>query len=521
METQSLNDVRKGFYFMSVAKYEDAVTAFAKAVVKNPKEANYYLFLGRALYWSGKVDSAMAEFRTAMEINPKNGDAYQLLGIGYGWKGDIRQAQKNFEKAERLMPNRPDVKMNLSSVYASQNKLELALDYIRMAVALSPKDPLLYHQLGLISEMLGRDSSAEEAFKTSIKLYPRYEDSMLALAATYEKRNDDKDALSYYKKALKIKPEDYVARLRYANLLFTSAFEKEAKEVVEKAFSISSREGKGLAFNVSYSAVQNQTAQSSFPPELSALKKVLEETDLADDIIVDAEVNYSLPHEFKEAKEKSLLEREMLRALEQSRAAAAGSQTFRRSFIINGANKEERNIQIETIINTLSEALQNSPENTQSKLNVKTENAKKTVPVEGTGGNSSQKTAYDPRNVGNDMGLWVAGKSWVRFVAETLPDIENRIFDKEQQKMEPDSFDNVLMGLAYLTLGKGNEALNYFDDALKTEPANELALLGKGTAWIVLGREDNAQNIYRQVLEINPKNKTAKKNLTFLEKRGA
>ncbi|MDR0291823.1 MAG: tetratricopeptide repeat protein [Elusimicrobium sp.] len=515
METQSQNDARKGYYFMSVGKYDDAVSAFAKAAVKNPNTPEPYVLLGMALYWTGKVDSSISEYKQALTLDKNNQDAHLLLGIAHGWKGDIAAAQAEFETADSIGPARPDVKMNLSSVYAAQKKMELALDYARKAAELAPREALYFNQLGVISEAVGRDEAAEAAFKRAIKLFPGNEDAMLALAATYEKRGNNKEALNYYKKSVGIKPGDFIARLRYANLLYVAGMAQEAKDAVVKAFAITSAEGKGLALNVAYSGVENKSAAS---PEIENLKNALSRFNPGTEVRIEAEISYR-PKDAKleGVKEKSALEREMLlaRAAEQAQSA---SRSFSRVFILNPSDEKDRAAQIETIAAALQNALSSAPKDSKTQMSIKTD-AVQREPVQAAG-DSNQNTAYNPRTVGNDMGLWVTGRNWVRFVYEIAPDIETRIEDKTSAGAQADTFDYILMGLAALTLGKGEDGLKNFDAALSQDENNEIALLGKGTAYIILGREDDAAAVYEQVLSINPKNKIAKNNLEFIKSGG-
>ena len=515
MENQAQGDLAKGFYFMSAGKYEDAVNAFAKSAIKNPNAPEPYIMLGAALYWTGRVDAAVSEYKRALEIAPDNQDAHQLLGIAYGWKGNIDAAQKEFEKADKTGPERPDVKMNLSSVYAVQKQMDKAIDFARKATELAPRDAVYFNQLGVISEAMGRDDAAEAAFKKAIKLFPGNEDAMLALAATYEKRGENKDALNYYKKAVGSKPGDFIARLRYANLLYVAGAAQEAENTVVKAFSITSAEGKGLALNVAYSGVKNKSAVS---PEIQNLKNALSRFEPGAEVRIEAEISYS-PKDNKpdDGKEKSALEREMLLAKAEADIRSR-SKSFSRVFILNPSDEKDRAAQIETIGGALQSALSSAPAGSKTQMNIKTDVVQR-EPAPAPG-DASQNTAYNPRTVGNDMGLWVTGRNWVRFVYEITPDIETRIDDKTDAGKQADAFDYILMGLADLTLGKGDDGLNNFNAALAREPGNVTALLGKGTALVILGREDDAAAVYEAVLAADPKNKIAKNNLEFIKNGG-
>lgn len=500
MQQQSKSDIFRGIMLYSGAQYEEAAASFARAVFKNPGDATAHILFGVSLYWTGQVDAAMSEYRRAIELDPDDAQPYQLLAIAHGWKGERDSAYENFKKAESLDNKRADVKFNLSSVYAARGEIETALDYSRSAVELAPKDPLFNFALGTILEELGRDAQAADAFKAALKHYPRYEEAMLALAALYEKQGDNKEALSYYKKAVHTKPGDFVARLRYANLLFLSEGAEKARKIVESAFAITDNSQSGLALTIAYSKPPGASPSSSAAGDVENMLKKLPP---GEEINVEMEINYSDSPPEPEEREKGLLEQEFERL-----SQAASARTFRRNFILNAADDEGRARQIKYITDGVSQVLDSVTERQKLDINIKTS------PVERGAPSASKNTgAYNPRNIGNDMGLWTMGSAWVSYVQEVMPEIRDRLESGSKEK----SFDYILLGLGYLTLGSGYEALAAFDRAEALGEA-ELAALGKGTAFVVLGAEDKARAVYKKVLELYPANIVAQHNLARLEK---
>lgn len=502
MKGQSVYDINRGLNEMQTQNYETALNAFAKALIKNPKDAYAHIFFGMALYWTGKVDAAMSEYRQAIAIDDKNAEAYQLLGIACGWKGDIKQAKENFLTADRLDPKRPDVKMNLSSVFASENDLETAIDYARQAVNLSSRSPLYHFHLGTLFEAIGRDAQAAESWTRAIKLFPRYEDAVLSLAAMREKRAENEDALSYYKKAVNLKPGDFVARLRYSNLLFVTGAREAARAVAAEAFKISPSSGGGLALDIAYSSSDNPSAdEQTKNEEAENLKKTLSQFAPSQALELEMQIQYSPLPKLEARAQESALEREVRQTRNEQ-----NTKTFQRSFVLNAASAEERAAQIENIAEGVSGLLDSAAPDQQVKFAMKVSAPQRSAPK----AISDKQSAYNPRSVGNDMGLWVTGRSWIRFVEEITPDIYDRL-DMDA----PDAFDYILAGLADLTLGRGESAFNNFSKAENSQE-RELAVLGQGTALIVLGREPEALEYFNRVLDLNPKNKVAAFNIKVL-----
>ena len=127
---------------------------------------------------------------------------------------------------------------------------------------------------------------------------------------------------------------------------------------------------------------------------------------------------------------------------------------------------------------------------------------------------NNSKAGYNPYMVGNDMGLWVAGKGWLRFMEDILP-FANTRFETDK------TFENaLLLALVNLTLGQAQEAIKALETAqTKAQNAQEkaLAYLAQGTAYVVMGDEAHAKELYNLALKEDPENKIIKSNIEILE----
>lgn len=516
MLEQSVSDMRRGMGEMAMARYKDASNSFAKAIIKNAQDPLPHLLYGASLYWSGKVDFAMSEYREALRLDPQNAMGYQLLGIAWGWKGDIAQAQENFETASRLDPNKADTHMNLGSTYAAQKKFDKALDEYRRAVELAPREALYRYQLGTLYDFMGRDEQAEEAYKKALKLFYQYEDAQLALAALYEKRENYKDALKYYKKAVKTKPGDYVARLRYAYLLMRMGEQEKARGVLEEAFSIVQFKADGLALNAVYRA--SGRGGETFQKQIEKFKDKLLKVPATKD--VNVEVSLELNPISRPQPPQSSSGSRFAEAYDSLRAPSplagggenASSMSFKRSFVLNAASVEEREAQVNELITDLERAVTVGADKYDVNMTLQGRTMDYASPSALTQERSAPpKAVYDPRIVGNDMGLWVMGKTWVRYVDEIWSDLN------EQAAQTPTSLYLTLQGLAGLLAGDAAAAAQSFQSAQTKAPADPLPLLGLGTAAVMADDDQAALSYYREALQKDPGNKTARRNIGVLE----
>ncbi len=537
MEQQSYSDMRRGLLEMQASKYDEAAQSFAKAVVKNPNEPYPHVFLGVALYWQGRVDPAMAEYRAALKLNPDNAEAHQLLGIAYAWKGQLKDALEEFKTTVKLAPNRSDAHMNLGSTYAASGNLDDALFHFRKAVELDPNHPLYQYQLASLLEVLGRDGQAEEHFKRALRQYPYYEEAMLALGALYEKMSKNTNAEIYYKKALKLKPGDSVARVRLANLLARENRKDEAVEVMSRAFVISPLSGEGLALSIAYGGKGASSAAGSGPgsggqssgldKQLQQFKNKLAQIPADKQVNIDAELLFEpkpAPPKADVIKISGEGGKPATKPIPQggTQLGAAIQQamqtTFSRTFILMPSTQEARREQLDKIFEALDNVLKESSKTNNIKMSLRGATpVRDTTTLSGEMANpnlsnSNARAGYNPYMVGNDMGLWVAGKGWVKYIQDILPEAQGRLSGG-------DSRDYIISGAAAMVLGDGANALTDYAKALDLATANnvkEIGSLGIATAYVILGDEDSALSEYKKVLEINPKNEIAANNIAVL-----
>ncbi len=515
MREQAVSDIRRGMGEMSQARYQEASNSFAKAVIKNAQDPLGYLLLGASLYWAGKVDDAVSEYKEALRLDPNNAMANQLLGIAAGWKGDIPAAQDYFLTANRLDPNKADTHMNLGSTYAVQNQLEKALEHFRRASELAPREPLYHYQLGTLYEMLGRDTQAEESFKKALHYFPSYEDAQLSLGALYESMDRLQDALKFYKKAVKTKPGDYVARLRYAFLLVRLGDEKTARVVLQEAFSISKFNQDGLALNVAYRA--SGSSAQAFEKQIEQFTQSLTKVSSSKPIQIEVALEYLPPQEdsLPKGRAGNSFEREYqkFRAVNENLATsqtAPSARAFKRMFTLPAAASAERAQQVHDFANALRQAVQEGGNEYQVNLSLQGRTADYAAPTALTQHRTAPpKAVYDPRIVGNDMGLWVMGRTWIKFVREAEEDLQE--FTCPAGDICP-----LLSGLAALAAGNISGARAAFEQAATQSPGDALAQLGLGTAAVVADDDTAAVQFYRRALTLEPGNKTAKRNLKIL-----
>ena len=536
MAGQSYRNMAKGLVYMEMGNYGQAASEFGRAVTENPNDAWPHIMLGSALYWIGQVDQAVTEYDEALRIDPRNAHAWQLLGIASAWKGDQQGALSNFLKAEEYAPDRSDVKMNLGSIYQAVGNLDKALSSYRRAVELDGRNPLYRFQLGMLYSTLGRDDAAAESLQKAVSLYPAYQDATLELGAVYERMDRRKDALKSFKKAVNLKPMDSVARLRLALALLRAGENADARAALERAFNlVPVDKSDGLALSVSYAGVTSASSAGSGSGQngkgesagevkntIDKLKKNLQRLPPDETANISVEVIY-MPKEPLKLERAKTTEGGALKAAFDKASKQPQAMGIKREFSLQPASPGDRGRQIESVAKELESALSGVPKDSQLHMALSVESRKGGSsgsgggdgPVrEGTSGApvaSNSKVAYNPRMVGNDMGLWVKGMGWVELVNEALPALSTPDGDPA-----PSAERALAEGLAHVILGEPEQAARCFEQSYAMG-AKVAATLGLAVSAVVLGNEPAAVEYCEKVLSLDPDNEIAKTNLKWLK----
>ncbi|MFI5360539.1 MAG: non-canonical purine NTP pyrophosphatase [Elusimicrobiota bacterium] len=528
MAQQARRGLSEGNDYLQQKQYGRALDEIKRSVTANPKDPLGHIMLGVAQYWNGLVDDSIASYKTALELDPDNAEAHLLLGISYAWKDDSAGAESEFRRATELDPTRADARMNLGSIRESANDYPAALDLFRKAVDLDKKNPLYRFQLGSLYRTLGRDADAVGEFKEAVRLQPDYEDALLDLGCAQE-RVGDKDAAATLQKAVYLKPGDAVARMRLARLLLADGQAKKARAVMAEAFHLTPEEGgPGLQLSVSFAGGQRPAAPAAGSPApgkqdakpapepdptdpLSLFERNLRRVPLEQAAVMHVDAVF-LPRP-KLVKNGPAEGSSLKKALAQANAGGAENapKAVRRDYPLTATDAAGREAQIKKVMDDLRAVMRDAPAEADARLGM---NLTYTHPTDAGRANADAanppKVTYEPRQVGNDMGLWVIGTGWMALVAEVLP----------EPGETPPHADNAdwwtAVGLAHAAVGEGQRAAEAFMNATRLDPASVPAWLGRGVAAVMSGDEAGAVAALRKALAIDPKNKAASDGLTWL-----
>lgn len=268
---------QKGNVYRRSGKYEDAITAYTKAIELQPEYSAAYNNRGLSYKNLGKYAEAIEDYTTAIRINPNYAIAYNNRGLVNKTIGKYDEAIADYEKAIELNPNYSTAYNNLGAAYNSLEQYGIAIAYLNRALELNPEYAIAYNNRGYGYKGLEEYEKAIADYTKAIEFNPKYStaysnrgfayadceeyekaiadctkaielDSACAnaykyMGTAYFMQNNLPDALSNLNKAIELRPDYTRAYEMRAKVYRAMNKPKEAEkdeETVKNAYALTS-----------------------------------------------------------------------------------------------------------------------------------------------------------------------------------------------------------------------------------------------------------------------------------------
>ncbi len=90
------------FYFLTVGRFDHAITEGRRALESDPLSLIYGRSLGMCLYFSRRYDEAIAQYQETLELDQNNVSVHELLGVAYERQGRHGEAIAEWQKTAIL-----------------------------------------------------------------------------------------------------------------------------------------------------------------------------------------------------------------------------------------------------------------------------------------------------------------------------------------------------------------------------------------------------------------------------------
>ncbi len=237
---------------------QEALASFARALDRDPREAEALRERGRALADLGRRGEAEDSYRQALELRPTDWAAHNYLGALLVAEGRLEEAAAAFREVARLAPGNPRGHTNLGVVAFKLGALDEAEGTLRRSVEIRPT-PLGYTNLGATLFYLGRYEEAADAFARAVEGDERNASAWLNLGrARHRAAPGSAAAAEALRRALALGAEQLAVNPRDARLLAEQADAhamlgeaREARALAREAVALAPGDGEVAAIAAS------------------------------------------------------------------------------------------------------------------------------------------------------------------------------------------------------------------------------------------------------------------------------
>ncbi len=166
-----------------------AIDQYQKIVLKDPKDAESWVTLGRLYRVSNNSPEAERSFKEALKIDPENDEALTGLGSLYMDLGDTKSAIDKLKAATDKAPSERTLAA-LAKAYEDVQDYKSAAETLKKALEIAPDDSRYIHEL---AEDLLYSDQVDEALKLYQDLAteePKVPDYQLRISQIYRVKGD-------------------------------------------------------------------------------------------------------------------------------------------------------------------------------------------------------------------------------------------------------------------------------------------------------------------------------------------
>jgi tetratricopeptide (TPR) repeat protein len=214
-----------------------AIQCFRSALALLPASAQIHFILGDELVGEGSADEGVEHYRSALSLNPECAEAHNNLGVALRGQGKLEAAAECYRRALLLKPELAETQNNLGILLQGQGELVAACECYQKAVSLKPGFLEAHRNLGNALLAQGDSDGAIEIFRKALTLKPDSPETHFSLGNAFKEQGNSEAAIQSYRRALSLKPDYAEAYLNHGAVLQKQGLFKEAVDNYKKALS--------------------------------------------------------------------------------------------------------------------------------------------------------------------------------------------------------------------------------------------------------------------------------------------
>ena len=159
----------RGFAYMQLQKYPNAISALSKAIELAP---TFHAYDNRAAAYGCMRDwnALIADATKATLLNPRDSISFGNRAMAYNELGQFAQAQADYLKAIHLNPSQATFYEGLGELLCKEKRYSSALEYLDRALEMNEKQGDAHYYRATAYKAIHRDADAAREFRRASAL---------------------------------------------------------------------------------------------------------------------------------------------------------------------------------------------------------------------------------------------------------------------------------------------------------------------------------------------------------------
>ena len=231
--------VKLGNYFLVGHRGRSDVIAEAERLAKevldrDPKHIEAHILMGGVLFAQKDKDKAFAELNRAIELDPQRVESYLSLALFYLTNNERDKAEELYKKAISINPNSATAHTEYGKFLTQSNRPAEAEYELHKAVEVGPTDRNARFVLASYYYVNRQFDKAEASYKALAGLQPDKPESQSVLGDFYSSINRNDEAIKIYQDILSKAPDYVQGRYRLGEILLTRGDTQGATAQIEE-----------------------------------------------------------------------------------------------------------------------------------------------------------------------------------------------------------------------------------------------------------------------------------------------
>jgi tetratricopeptide (TPR) repeat protein len=172
----------------------------------DPMHARESFDAGTRLFKIARYNEAILSFDRAIGLNPDMVDAYLMRGKSYVGKADPEQSLHDFTKVIEMSPSNPAGWLARGAAYFDLNNLPAAIEDATHAIAANPNEAAAFNLRGSALRNSGDTKKAIEDFNRAVELQPT-PGNYFERGSTYQILGEHKLAIADFDRVIEVIPD--------------------------------------------------------------------------------------------------------------------------------------------------------------------------------------------------------------------------------------------------------------------------------------------------------------------------